>query len=312
MGAMPIAPANGIQIAYETFGDPVDPTLLLIMGLGAQMVSWDDEICHMLQDRGFHVVRFDNRDVGESTWIDAPDLDVDDAFLRALGGDPSGALYTFSDMAADVIGLLDALGIEQAHVVGASMGGMIGQTLAIEHPGRVLTLTSIMSTTGEPTVGQPTESVLATLLQPRPTDPEEAVEFGVELFRAISSPEHFDPERTRQRVKRGRRPGSIPAPWRTYAASPSVRFRSRGTRRATAIVPRALSSRSSAGVGGGEVAGQLGLEANREGREPEAHGEVVAVAADDPEPVEAFDAVPHPGGGVADPEGSGDVLDRPT
>jgi len=211
---MPLAPANGIQIAYETFGDAADPSILLIMGLGAQMVSWDDEICHMLADRGFHVIRFDNRDVGESTWIDAPDFDMDAAFLAALGGDLSGAIYTLSDMADDAVALLDSLAIGPAHIVGASMGGMIAQTIAIEHPERVLTLTSIMSTTGELTVGQPSDDVLAVLLQPRPTDPEAAIEFGVELFQAISSKEHFDPERARQRVKReisrGVNPEAVP------------------------------------------------------------------------------------------------------
>lgn len=211
---MPIADVNGIQITYETFGDPADPTLLLIMGLGAQMVSWDDEVCHMLQDRGFHVIRFDNRDVGESTWIETPGLDVPAALIGALGGDVSTAPYTLSDMAADAVGLLDVVGVARAHLVGASMGGMIAQTIAIEHPDRVATLTSIMSSTGEPTVGQPADEVILALLVDRPSDPEGSIDFGVNVLRTISSPDHFDEERARQRAKRevvrGINPKAVP------------------------------------------------------------------------------------------------------
>lgn len=201
-GAVPHASANGVQLAYETFGDPSDPTILLIMGLGAQMVSWDEVICEHFVDRGFHVIRFDNRDVGESTWLDTPDLDIPTAMMAALGGDPSHAPYTLSDMADDAVAVLDHLGIAQAHVVGASMGGMIAQTLTIEHADRVLSLTSIMSTTGEPTVGTPDDDLLNALIVERPTDPDAAVEFGIELSRAISSPVHFDEEHARQRVQR--------------------------------------------------------------------------------------------------------------
>jgi pimeloyl-ACP methyl ester carboxylesterase len=196
MTRVPTAAANGIEIAYETFGDPADPTILLIMGLGAQMVNWDEGVCALLVARGHHVVRFDNRDVGQSTWIDAPGLDVGTAILQVLGGDTSVAPYTLSDMAADAVGLLDHLGIDAAHVVGASMGGMIAQTMAIEHPTRVLSLTSIMSTTGEPTVGNPSPELMDVLLRPRPEGREAAIEFGVEIERAIGS-EHFDEERSR-------------------------------------------------------------------------------------------------------------------
>jgi pimeloyl-ACP methyl ester carboxylesterase len=200
MAAVPTAtataPANGIDIAYETFGDPQDPPLLLIMGLGAQMVQWDEGVCALLVARGHHVIRFDNRDVGRSTWIDAPGLDPGTAILQALAGDPSVAPYTLSDMAADAVGLLDHLGIDAAHVVGASMGGMIAQTMAIEHPTRVLSLTSIMSTTGEPTVGNPSPDLFDVLLRPRPEGRDESIEFAVEIERAIGS-EHFDEERSR-------------------------------------------------------------------------------------------------------------------
>jgi pimeloyl-ACP methyl ester carboxylesterase len=196
MTAVPIAPANGIEIAYETFGDPSDPTILLIMGLGAQRVMWDDGVCALLVARGLHVVRYDNRDVGQSTWIDAPDLDVGATVMEVLGGDTSNVPYLLSDMAADAVGLLDHLGIDAAHLMGASMGGMIAQTIAIEHPSRVLTLTSIMSNTGEPGYGEPSPDLAGVLLAPRPTDRDGIIESGLEIQRAIAS-EHFDEDRTR-------------------------------------------------------------------------------------------------------------------
>ncbi|QXC62675.1 alpha/beta fold hydrolase [Aquihabitans sp. G128] len=200
MSAVPTAAANGIEIAYEAFGDPADPTILLVMGLGAQMLSWDEGFCALLVARGHHVVRFDNRDIGQSTWIDTPDLDVPAAVLAAFGGDRSQAPYLLSDMAADAIGLLDHLDVDAAHVVGASMGGMIAQTLAIEHPGRVRSLTSIMSTTGEPTVGAPDPEILGVLVAERPQDLDASIEFSVEMARAIASPDHFDADRARARA----------------------------------------------------------------------------------------------------------------
>ncbi len=197
MTAVPTAPSNGIDIAYETFGDPADPTILLIMGLGAQRVMWDDGVCALLVARGLHVVRFDNRDVGQSTWIDAPGLDVGAAVMEVLsGGDTSKVPYLLSEMAADAVGLLDHLGIASAHLMGASMGGMIAQTIAIEHPSRVLTLTSIMSTTGEPGYGEASPELAGVLLAPRPTDREGIIESGMAIQRAIAS-EHFDEARTR-------------------------------------------------------------------------------------------------------------------
>lgn len=143
---------SGIDIAYERFGDPGDPAVLLIMGAGAQLINWPEEFCTELAARGLQVIRFDNRDAGHSTHMSetpAPDI------MAALGGDLSQATYNLSDLAADTIGLLDALGIGAAHLVGMSMGGMIAQTIAIEHPERVLSLTSISSTTGDPAVGRP-------------------------------------------------------------------------------------------------------------------------------------------------------------
>ena len=146
---MPTATANGITIEYETFGDPAAPPVLLIMGFAGQLTLWDPGFCADLADAGFYVIRYDNRDVGLSTWLDdtgEPDL------LALLGGDAS-APYSIADMAADAAGLLDALGLDAAHIVGVSMGGMIAQAFAIDHPARVRTLTSIMSSTGNCTCG---------------------------------------------------------------------------------------------------------------------------------------------------------------
>ena len=186
---MPRARANGIELEYETFGRPEDPALLLVMGLGAQMILWREEFCDALATRGLHVVRFDNRDVGRSTWFDDAGMPDVLAALAATGqGQPVRAPYQLRDMAADAAGLLDALDIDAAHVAGASMGGMIAQTLAIEHPARVRTLTSIMSTTGHPDLPAATPAAMTALLTPAPTEREAAIERGVEFWRTIGSP----------------------------------------------------------------------------------------------------------------------------
>jgi pimeloyl-ACP methyl ester carboxylesterase len=179
------ARVGGIDIAYETFGDRADPTVLLVMGFASQMIAWPDEFCSGLAERGHHVVRFDNRDVGLSTHLrDAPPPDV----LAAFGGNTASAAYRLTDMAADAAGLLAALGIDSAHVVGVSMGGMVAQTLAIEHPDRVRSLTSIMSTTGDPAVGQPSPAAMGALMAPPATTREEAVERVLASYRVIGSP----------------------------------------------------------------------------------------------------------------------------
>ncbi|CAA9227183.1 MAG: Carboxyl esterase, a/b hydrolase [uncultured Actinomycetospora sp.] len=176
--------ANGIEIAYETFGDRGGRPLLLVMGLATQMLAWHEDFCGALVDRGFYVVRFDNRDIGLSTHVtDAPPPDV----MAAFGGDFSSASYRLEDMADDTAGLLDALEIPAAHVVGASMGGMIAQTLAIRHPSRVLSLTSIMSTTS-PAVGAATAEASAVLLAPPATSREEAVARTLTTYGVIGSP----------------------------------------------------------------------------------------------------------------------------
>jgi pimeloyl-ACP methyl ester carboxylesterase len=193
------APANGIEIVYQAFGDPANPTILLIMGLGVQMLGWDEEFCELLVARGFHVVRFDNRDVGRSTKIGGgPRTNV----VAALSGDLRSATYTLSDMAADSAGLLDHLGVGSAHVVGASQGGMIGQTLAIERPERVLSLTSIMSTTGDPMVGRPHPEALPALLTRPPADRDGFADFVVRAWTVIGSPGFdADTEAMRERAK---------------------------------------------------------------------------------------------------------------
>ncbi|MCU1351670.1 MAG: Alpha/beta hydrolase [Acidimicrobiales bacterium] len=197
---MPRLDANGIEIFYESFGDPDDPPLLLIMGLGAQLLSWDEELCQALVGRGFRVIRFDNRDVGLSTHLAAKDLNIGAALMAAVGGAPTSAPYLLSDMADDAAALLDALGIDAAYVVGASMGGMIAQALAIEHPERVLALTSIMSTTGEHDVGQAEPAVLLKLMTPRPPERAAAIEHQVEISRTIGSPDHFDEDVARAKA----------------------------------------------------------------------------------------------------------------
>jgi pimeloyl-ACP methyl ester carboxylesterase len=178
------AHANGIEIVYETIGDPSKPPLLLVMGLGMQLIHWDLELCQQLADRGFRVIRFDNRDSGRSTKIDAPVPNM----RRALLGLRFEAPYLLEDMADDAFGLLDHLGIEAAHVVGASMGGMIAQTMAIKRPERVLSLTSIMSTTGERRAGRPKLRVWGVLMRQAPRDRDAYIEHFVRIFRTIGSP----------------------------------------------------------------------------------------------------------------------------
>jgi pimeloyl-ACP methyl ester carboxylesterase len=197
MTAMPIARANGIDIAYETLGDPADPTVLLVHGLGCQLIEWDDELCRAIVDRGFHVVRFDNRDVGESTRFDQP-VDVMGVIAAVAAGEVPEVPYLLSDMAADAVGLLDHLGVDRAHVLGVSMGGMIVQTMAIEHGARLRSMTSIMSTTGDPDVGMPTGEAMSTLLSPPPQTREELQDAAVRNAGVWGSPGLYDEARLRE------------------------------------------------------------------------------------------------------------------
>ncbi|NUR27240.1 MAG: alpha/beta hydrolase [Catenulispora sp.] len=186
---MPKASTNGVELEYETFGDPAGEPLLLVMGLGTQMTAWPEPFCQAIAAAGFHVIRFDNRDSGLSTIMDVPVPD----FGTLIAGDFSGVPYVMSDLAADAAGLLDVLGIGSAHVVGASMGGMIGQQLAVDHPARVRSLCSIMSTTGARDVGQPAPEVLMLVFTPAATTRDQAIDNAQKLFETVGSPAYPTP-----------------------------------------------------------------------------------------------------------------------
>jgi pimeloyl-ACP methyl ester carboxylesterase len=189
-----------LDLCYETFGDRSMPALLLIMGLGSQMLLWQEEFCERVAERGFWVIRFDNRDVGRSTILRDKRVPTR---LELASRDPRGASYTLSDMANDAAGLLDWLDLDAAHVVGASMGGMIAQLLAIGHPQRVLSLVSIMSTTGDRRVGQAHPMLLWRLFRTPPRDRDGYVRDFVSNYRYIGSRRYpADPERTRALAER--------------------------------------------------------------------------------------------------------------
>jgi pimeloyl-ACP methyl ester carboxylesterase len=188
------ADLGAVTLCYETFGDPADPALLLIMGLGTQMVAWREDFCRQLVDRGFFVIRYDNRDCGKSTSIEGRPITMREMVTRRVKEPP----YTLEDMADDAIGLLDHLGIEQAHIAGASMGGMIAQHVAMRHPERVLSMTSIMSTTGHRLVGQPKLAVIPLFLSKPSGGKEEYIERAVKLFQAVGAKHGFDEEYVRE------------------------------------------------------------------------------------------------------------------
>jgi pimeloyl-ACP methyl ester carboxylesterase len=182
---VPTAHVNGIDIEYVTDGDPADPPFLLVMGLGAQLIAWPQRFVDGLRDRGFFVITYDNRDTGLSTkFAGVPDI------TALFGGDGSSAPYRVEDMADDAAALLGHLGIERAHVMGASMGGMITQALVINHADLFATATSIMSTTGDRTVGAPTGEAMSALLRPIATSREEAIEASVAGSAVIGSPKY--------------------------------------------------------------------------------------------------------------------------
>ncbi len=180
---MPTAHVNGVDIEYVTSGDPADPALLLVMGLGAQLIAWPELFVERLTARGFFTIRFDNRDSGLSTKFEGvPD------FMALFSGDRSSAPYVVEDMAEDALGVLDELGLARAHVVGVSMGGMITQALAINHRSRVLSAASIMSTTGDVTVGAPTGEAVTAMLRPPAANRDEAIAASLASSKVISSP----------------------------------------------------------------------------------------------------------------------------
>jgi|SRR5689334_16390011 len=206
-----LAPVNGIEIAYQEVGDPDGEPLVLVMGLATQMIAWDEDLCVMLAERGFRVIRFDNRDIGHSTHLDdAPVPGRLDLFFPRR----ERAAYLLSDMAADTVGLMDHLGVESAHVVGISMGGMIGQTMAIEHPERIRSLVSMHSTTGSRRVGHPTLKVFGLMLADAPRDRESFIRRIERTYELIGSPAFPTDEERLRRVaeaswERGHNPRGV-------------------------------------------------------------------------------------------------------
>jgi pimeloyl-ACP methyl ester carboxylesterase len=237
-----IARANGIDICYEIFGEPTAEPLLLIMGLGAQMVLWDDAFCEQLAARGFRVIRFDNRDIGQSgkltggKRLGAVEL-LKLRFLRI----PIAAPYKIIDMARDTTGLMDVLGIKSAHLVGASMGGMIAQEVAISFPQRVRSLTSIMSTTGNPKVPPPTKEAAAMLMAPPPATKEEYFARFAQTWKILrvgSFPEDeaLDPSRAARIYSRGLNPAGVGRQLRAILASGSRKARLAGVTAPTLVI----------------------------------------------------------------------------
>ncbi len=204
---MPRAVANKwetlpIELEYDTFGDKKNPALVLIMGFGAQMVAWDEGFAQMLADRGFFVVRFDNRDVGLSTKLDGVKVDANGVVSAALLEQPLPPVpYTLSDMAQDVVGLLDHLNIDKAHVLGASMGGMIAQVFAIEHPQRTASLISVMSMPGEPETMQSTPEAMTALMSIPPSDRAGFIEHSL-VYQAFQSKKHRSDAISREKAAR--------------------------------------------------------------------------------------------------------------
>jgi pimeloyl-ACP methyl ester carboxylesterase len=237
-----IARANGIDICYEIFGDANAEPMLLIMGLAAQMIIWDDDFCRQLAARGFRVIRFDNRDIGKSTrFTGGGRLTLFEILKLRFLKIPVAAPYKLIDMAKDTVGLLDALGIKSAHLVGQSMGGMIAQEIAISFPQRVLSLTSIMSTTGNPKMPQPTREAAAALMAPPPATREEFLERFAQTWKILrvgSFPEdeRLDRSRAERAFDRGLNPPGAARQLRAIFASGSRKERLRVVKAPTLVI----------------------------------------------------------------------------
>lgn len=202
--AMAKLKSNGLDLEYDTFGQFGGQPLLLVMGLGTQMIAWDESFCGALADRGHYVIRFDNRDIGLSTKLDQhkPPL-LFELMPKLMAGESVDVPYLLSDMADDAIGVLDALEIDSAHIVGASMGGMIVQCMALQARERVRSMTSIMSTTGRRDLPGAKPEAMARLMTPPPTERAAVIEHGLTTQRVIGSPGfEFDEERARERIAR--------------------------------------------------------------------------------------------------------------
>jgi pimeloyl-ACP methyl ester carboxylesterase len=196
--------ANGIQIEYETFGEPDSPALLLIIGLSLQLIHWDEKLCQQIAQQGHYVIRFDNRDTGLSSKIEEAGVpDVMKTIEAMMKGETTNSPYTIEDMAADSVGLLDALGIEKAHICGMSMGGMIAQTIALNYPKRVLSLISIFSDTGDPEDPKGKPEVIELLSTPPPNEREAYIEFNTKLSNTLSGTGFsYDPKWLREQTAR--------------------------------------------------------------------------------------------------------------
>ncbi|MFN3859289.1 MAG: alpha/beta fold hydrolase [Caulobacter sp.] len=239
---MPQITANGIAIEYDERGS--GEPLLLIMGLGAQMTRWPEGFCDRLAARGFRVIRFDNRDIGLSQKFDAAGLPDMAAILTAFAsGQQPPAAYTLAEMAEDAVGLLDALAIDKAHIVGASMGGMIAQLVAADYPERTLSLTSIMSTTGNRQLPPGTPEAMAALSTPAPSphdDLEGFLAHGLKTARIIGSPDHIDEAALRERmaadVQRSYAPAGFLRQYAAVLASPDRRPKLKGVTAPTVVI----------------------------------------------------------------------------
>ena len=237
-----LARANGIELCYEIFGDADAEPMLMIMGLGAQMIHWDDDFCRQLAARGFRVIRFDNRDIGKSSKLTGgkrlgPLELLKLQFLKI----PVAAPYLLHDMAKDVIGLMDALGIASAHLVGASMGGMIAQEIAIAFPQRVRSLTSIMSTTGNPKIPPPTREATAVLMAPPPVSREEyfarfAQTWKILRVGSFPQDEQLDRARAERTYERGLNPAGVARQLRAILASGSRKERLGSVKAPTLVI----------------------------------------------------------------------------
>lgn len=240
------ARSNGIELAYDSFGDARAQPLILIMGLGTQMIAWDEAFCEQLAGRGYRVIRFDNRDIGQSTRLDHAGLpDVGKLLMQAMAGQPVDAAkvpYTLADMADDTIGLLDALDIDTAHVVGASMGGAIAQEIALRHPKRARTMTAIMASSGAPGLPPPKPEALSFLLTPSPTDRAGYIERHRQLMRVLRGPgdfadeERLDAARATRAFERGLNPAGYARQLAAIIASGSRKERLGDVRTPTLVI----------------------------------------------------------------------------
>jgi pimeloyl-ACP methyl ester carboxylesterase len=207
------ANANGLQITYDSFGDLADPVIILIMGLGTQMIHWNDEFCELLARNNLRVIRFDNRDIGKSTWLtSSPVPSVLNFIGNSLFGKKVNAPYLLDDMADDTLALMDALNIGSAHLVGASMGGMIAQCIALKSPERVSSLTSIMSTTGNRSLPKAKARIGVKLLKPLAKEIDLYVAQSLEIWKMLHG-EHFpfDKDRVEKVIRDSRHRGFNPA-----------------------------------------------------------------------------------------------------